>query len=138
MFEAGASITYESVSPTTTVTENGVDLNGYYGKDSFGMGRDKKAKVDGMEFFLATEVMPPSRTLTLDGIKEINGVIGLSNSYSSSTTTNYIDLLYTSGLIPAPVFSLALGGEGKQSSITLGESNTDYVKSGSDYEEFDA
>ena len=53
--------------------------------------------------------------------------MGLSTPISGQIGSSYISLLYDQSIIPAPVFSLVIGGAGQQSSITLGESNTDYV-----------
>ena len=40
VFEVRASTTYEEVAGKQSVTENGINLEGPYGKDSFGMARE--------------------------------------------------------------------------------------------------
>ena len=90
-----------------------------------------------MVFFLAQRIESGGKTLYPDN-KEVNGVVGLSTPVSGQTGSSYVSLLYEQSMIPAPVFSLVIGGPGQQSSITLGQSNTAYVKTGSDFNEFDA
>ena len=93
-------------------------------------------QVDAYEFFLIMRVQASSETLYENSTK-VNGILGLSSPLTgTSTSSNYIELMYQKGEIPNPNFSLILAGEVDQSSITLGDTNYANVHKKFDYGEF--